>query len=46
MSSKPAICFPDKQAIENLQTWEALQPFDATSVSVFVLAFYRTISIP
>jgi hypothetical protein len=30
MSSKPAICFPDKQAIENLETWETLQPFDET----------------
>jgi hypothetical protein len=33
MSSKPAICFPDKQAIENLKTRETLQPFDATSIS-------------
>ena len=35
MLSKPAIRFPDEQAIENLKTWETLQPFDATSITIF-----------
>jgi hypothetical protein len=41
MSSKPAICFPDKQTIENLKTWEALQPLDATSISII----FKTIQV-